>query len=85
MTDPWKRKDGKEVPLAAQLEINTLLDAYVKGDGSDGLRKGTVKTHPIRTYWDDAVPMIEAAKPVFAARGLPVEQLFYDSFEFSAH
>lgn len=62
MTDPWKRKDGKEVPLAAQLEINTLLDAYVKGDGSDGLRKGTVKTHPIRTYWDDAVPMIEAAK-----------------------
>jgi CDP-4-dehydro-6-deoxyglucose reductase len=27
-------------------------------------------------------PMIEAAKPAFAARGLPAEQLFYDSFEF---
>ena len=62
MTDPWKRKDGKDVPLADQLEINTLLDAYVKGDGSKGLRKDTAKTHPIQTYWNDGVPMIEAAK-----------------------
>ncbi len=28
--------------------------------------------------------MIAAAKPVFAAQGLPVEQLFYDSFEFAS-
>lgn len=35
-------------------------------------------------YMSGPPPMIEAAKPVFAARGLPVEQLFYDSFEFSA-
>jgi CDP-4-dehydro-6-deoxyglucose reductase len=35
-------------------------------------------------YMSGPPPMIEAAKPAFAARGLPVEQLFYDSFEFSA-
>ena len=35
-------------------------------------------------YMSGPPPMIEAAKPVFAAQGLPVEQLFYDSFEFSA-
>jgi CDP-4-dehydro-6-deoxyglucose reductase len=34
-------------------------------------------------YMSGPPPMIEAAKPVFAARGLPVEQLFYDSFDFS--
>ncbi len=34
-------------------------------------------------YMSGPPPMIEAAKPVFAALGLPVEQLFYDSFEFS--
>lgn len=62
MADPWKRKNGKEVPLADQLQINTLLDAYVKSNGSEGLRKGTAQNHPIRTYWDDDVPMIEAAK-----------------------
>lgn len=62
MTDPWKRKGGKEVPMADQLKINTLLDDYVKGDGSKGLRKDTDKTHPIQTYWNDDVPMIEAAK-----------------------
>ena len=62
MPDPWKRKGGKNVPLADQLQINALLDAYVKGDGSEGLRKGTAETHPIRTYWNDDVPMIEAAK-----------------------
>ncbi len=36
-------------------------------------------------YMSGPPPMIEAAKPVFAAQGLPAEQLFYDSFEFSAH
>ena len=35
-------------------------------------------------YMSGPPPMIDAAKPVFAALGLPVEQLFYDSFEFSA-
>jgi CDP-4-dehydro-6-deoxyglucose reductase len=35
-------------------------------------------------YMSGPPPMIEVAKPAFAARGLPVEQLFYDSFEFSA-
>jgi CDP-4-dehydro-6-deoxyglucose reductase len=34
-------------------------------------------------YMSGPPPMIEAAKPVFAARGLPMEQLFYDSFDFS--
>ena len=29
--------------------------------------------------------MIDAAKVTFADRGLPVEQLFYDSFEFASH
>ena len=36
-------------------------------------------------YMSGPPPMIEAAKPAFAARGLPAEQLFYDSFEFSVH
>lgn len=35
-------------------------------------------------YMSGPPAMIEAAKPAFAARGLPAEQLFYDSFEFSA-
>ncbi|MCB1919157.1 MAG: CDP-6-deoxy-delta-3,4-glucoseen reductase [Candidatus Competibacteraceae bacterium] len=35
-------------------------------------------------YMSGPPPMIEAAKPVFAAQGLPAEQLFYDSFDFSA-
>jgi hypothetical protein len=62
MPDPWKRKDGTQVPIADQLAINTLLDAYVKTDGSAGLRAGTHAGHAIRTYWNDDVPMIEAAK-----------------------
>ncbi|MDZ7621627.1 MAG: CDP-6-deoxy-delta-3,4-glucoseen reductase [Candidatus Competibacteraceae bacterium] len=35
-------------------------------------------------YMSGPPPMIDAAKPAFAARGLPEDQLFYDSFEFSA-
>lgn len=35
-------------------------------------------------YMSGPPPMIEAAKPVFTAQGLPAEQLFYDSFDFSA-
>jgi len=35
-------------------------------------------------YMSGPPPMIEAAAPVFAAQGLPAEQLFYDSFEFAA-
>lgn len=35
-------------------------------------------------YMSGPPPMIEAAKRTFAAQGLPVEQLFYDSFEFAA-
>jgi CDP-4-dehydro-6-deoxyglucose reductase len=34
-------------------------------------------------YMSGPPPMIEAAKPVFAVHGLPVEQLFYDSFDFA--
>ena len=34
-------------------------------------------------YLSGPPPMIEAAKTTFAAQGLPAEQLFYDSFEFS--
>lgn len=34
-------------------------------------------------YMSGPPPMIEAARPAFVARGLPVEQLFYDSFEFA--
>jgi hypothetical protein len=62
MADPWKRKDGTQVPVADQIAINTLLDAYVQTDGGGGLRAGTPAGHPIRTYWNDDVPMIEAAK-----------------------
>ena len=36
-------------------------------------------------YMSGPPPMIAAAKPVFADRGLPAEQLFYDSFEFAPH
>lgn len=35
-------------------------------------------------YMSGPPPMIAAAKRTFAAQGLPAEQLFYDSFEFSA-
>lgn len=34
-------------------------------------------------YMSGPPPMIEAAKRAFFAQGLPMEQLFYDSFEFS--
>ena len=36
-------------------------------------------------YMSGPPPMIEAAQSVFAAQGLPDAQLFFDSFEFSAH
>ncbi|MFZ1325860.1 MAG: CDP-6-deoxy-delta-3,4-glucoseen reductase [Candidatus Contendobacter sp.] len=36
-------------------------------------------------YMSGPPPMIEAAKPVFLAQGLPTERLFYDSFDFAAH
>jgi hypothetical protein len=62
MPNPWKRRDGTQVPIADQIAINNLLDAYVAGDGSGGLRAGTAPGHAIRTYWNDNVPMIEAAK-----------------------
>lgn len=35
-------------------------------------------------YMSGPPPMIEAARTAFFAQGLPAEQLFYDSFEFSA-
>lgn len=35
-------------------------------------------------YMSGPPPMIDAAKSAFMAQGLPAEQLFYDSFEFSA-
>ena len=34
-------------------------------------------------YLSGPPPMIAAAKPAFAVRGLPAEQMFYDSFEFA--
>ena len=34
-------------------------------------------------YMSGPPPMIEAAKLVFVAQGLPADQLFYDSFEFA--
>lgn len=34
-------------------------------------------------YMSGPPPMIDAAKAAFANRGLPAEQLFYDSFEFA--
>lgn len=34
-------------------------------------------------YMSGPPPMIRAAKPAFAARGLPEERLYYDSFEFA--
>lgn len=62
MADPWLRKDGSQVPAADQTAIKAVLDAYVLTDGSGGLRTGTPAGHAIRTYWNDDVPMIEAAK-----------------------
>lgn len=35
-------------------------------------------------YMSGPPPMIEAARPAFAARGLPADRLFYDSFEFAS-
>lgn len=63
MPDPWKRKDGTQVPIGDQLSINQLLDQYVTtSNGKQGLRAFSARNHPIRTYWNDDVPMIEAAK-----------------------
>ena len=39
--------------------------------------------HGHDVYMSGPPPMIAAAKPAFADRGLPAEQLFYDSFEFA--
>lgn len=36
-------------------------------------------------YMSGPPPMIEAAKGAFAAQGLPVERLFYDSFDYAPH
>lgn len=62
MANPWRRKDGSQVPAVDQATIKAVLDAYVQTDGSGGLRAGTPAGHAIRTYWNDGVPMIEAAK-----------------------
>ncbi|MDM0109285.1 DUF4157 domain-containing protein [Variovorax sp. J22R24] len=62
MASPWARKDGSVVPVADQGAIRTHLDAYITTDGSAGLRDGTPANHAIRKYWNDDVPMIEAAK-----------------------
>lgn len=35
-------------------------------------------------YMSGPPPMIAAAKPLFAAQGLPTEQLIYDAFDFAA-
>ncbi len=35
-------------------------------------------------YMSGPPPMIDAAKPVFFAQGLPEDQLFFDSFDFSS-
>ena len=34
-------------------------------------------------YMSGPPPMIAAARPVFTARGLPEEHLYYDSFDFA--
>ena len=63
MASPWRRKDGTQVPAAAQSAIKLLLDLYVHAtNGSAGLRAAAPAGHAIRTFWDDDVPMIEAAK-----------------------
>lgn len=36
-------------------------------------------------YMSGPPAMIDAAKPAFAARGLPEDQLFYDSFDYAPH
>jgi CDP-4-dehydro-6-deoxyglucose reductase, E3 len=36
-------------------------------------------------YMSGPPEMIDAAKPAFAARGLPEDQLFYDSFDYAPH
>jgi hypothetical protein len=76
MTDPWKRKDGTQVPIADQLAINTVLDNYVQTtDGSQGLRAFAGAGHVIRTYWNDDVPMIEAAKDLAGKKDKVYESL----------
>ena len=63
MANPWRRKDGTQVPAAAQLAIKVVLDAYVTTtNGGGALHASTPPGHAIRTYWNDNVPMIEAAK-----------------------
>lgn len=65
MPNPWKRKDGSQVPAADQVKIKALLDAYIQTDGSANLRTfpGTGHTE-IDKYWGDDVNMIEVAKPL---------------------
>jgi CDP-4-dehydro-6-deoxyglucose reductase len=68
-----------------------VLSEPVAGDDWDGetgwVHDSVTRYHPdlspYQVYASGPPPMIEAMKKSFVAHGLPEDQLFYDSFEFS--
>ncbi len=67
MSNPWRRNSGahsgSDVIAADQAQIKLKLNSYVTTtDGTQTLWDYAGAGDPIRTYWNDDVPMIEAAK-----------------------
>ena len=64
MTNPWQLHSGGTVTAAHQTAIKNLLNSYVQSPGTQSLRAFAGAGHAVLTYWNDQVPMIEAAKSI---------------------
>jgi hypothetical protein len=82
----WER-NASEFPLYAGAYRN-LMRTTLGEAAPAGCTKRSPPIIPIysdyEVYMSGPPPMIEAAKPVFAAQGFAGERLFYDSFELRA-
>lgn len=83
LVESWRRHDN--------FQFTPVLSEPVAGDDWDGetgwVHDSVTRYHPdlspYQLYASGPPPMIEAMKKSFVAHGLPEDQLFYDSFEFS--
>lgn len=64
MANPWRRHSSGNVTAAHQTAIKNMLNNYVNSPGTQSLWDFAGAGHDVRTYWNDRVPIIEAAKSI---------------------
>jgi hypothetical protein len=62
MGDPWVTTSGAVITTSEKQRIRQRITSVMGGAGGNPLDHGLSATHPIKKYWNEAVPVIEAAK-----------------------